>query len=480
MIFESANDLVKKIKSKEISSVELLNALLEQIEKVNPRINAVVALDQENAIEKAKLADNTKNKDGLLFGLPMTVKDAFEVEGLVSTGGNPAWKNNVPKKNAEAIQKLVDSGAIIFGKTNVPYLSADIQTFNEIYGVTNNPWNLERTPGGSSGGSSAALAAGMTPLELGADLAGSIRLPANFCGLYGHKPSLDVISQVGHMPPPPGAILNGNGLSVSGPLARSPEDLELAMKVLVGPMNQDASAWQVNLPGPRTKKVEEMRIAIWLEEDFAEVDNEISNLIEDTAKDLKHAGAKVETAKLPFNLEELDTVFGLLMNPLTLAGAPENTLKKLSKINDSLNESDNSELAKKARGSVLKHTDWVKVDAKRQRMRQQWREFFENYDAVICPTTNVTPFKHNHAPVNERKLRVNGVDKEYLSIHQWTGPAIMAGLPSTNVPIGFSSDNLPIGMQIIGPYLQDLTCIEIAKVLKTLRGGFSIPPGYQE
>ena len=203
MIFESANDLVKKIKSKEISSFELLNALLEQIEKVNPKINAVVSLDQERAIEKAKLADNTKNKDGLLFGLPMTVKDAYEVEGIVSTGGNPAWKEHLPQKNAEAVQKLTDSGAIIFGKTNVPFLSADIQSFNDIYGVTNNPWDLTRTPGGSSGGSSAALASGMTPLELGSDIGGSIRIPAHFCGLFGHKPSLNIISEVGHMPPPP-------------------------------------------------------------------------------------------------------------------------------------------------------------------------------------------------------------------------------------------------------------------------------------
>ena len=203
MIFESANNLIKKIKSKEISSVELLNAFLEQIEKVNPKINAVVALDQERAIEKAKLADNTKNKEGLLFGLPMTVKDAYEVEGSVSTGANPAWKEHLPQKDAEAVQKLTDSGAIIFGKTNVPFLSADIQSFNDIYGVTNNPWDLTRTPGGSSGGSSAALASGMTPLELGSDIGGSIRIPAHFCGLFGHKPSLNIISEVGHMPPPP-------------------------------------------------------------------------------------------------------------------------------------------------------------------------------------------------------------------------------------------------------------------------------------
>lgn len=478
MIFDSAHDLVKKIKSKEISSVELLNAFLEQIEKVNPKINAVVALDQERAIEKAKLADNTMNKDGLLFGLPMTVKDAYEVEGIVSTGGNPAWKEHLPKKNAEAVQKLTDSGAIIFGKTNVPFLSADIQSFNDIYGVSNNPWDLTRTPGGSSGGSSAALASGMTPLELGSDIGGSIRIPAHFCGLFGHKPSLNIISEVGHMPPPPGAVLNGNGLSVAGPLARSPEDLELAMQVLVGPKNQDQLAWDIKLPKARTKKVEDIRIAVWPEEKYAEVDKDISNLINETAKDLKEAGAKVETPKLPFEFKDLDYVFGLLVNPLVLAGTPKNALKKLSEINDSLDDSDNSELAKKARGAVLKHIDWVRVDAMRHRIRQQWREFFTQYDVIICPTISVPAFKHNHAPVHQRKLNINGEDKEYLTVHLWSGPAIMAGLPSTNVPIGLSKDGLPIGMQVIGPYLEDMTCIEVAKIVRNLKGGFNRPPGF--
>ena len=191
MIFENAHEVLKKIKQKEVSAQEVLESFLKQVEAVNPSINAVVALGAERALEKAKEADKkiaSKSKLGSLHGLPMTVKDAFEVEGIVSTGGNPAWRDNIPKRNAEAVQRLVDAGAIIFGKTNVPFLSSDLQSFNEIYGTTNNPWDLERTPGGSSGGSAAALASGMTPLELGSDIGGSIRVPAHFCGLFGHKP----------------------------------------------------------------------------------------------------------------------------------------------------------------------------------------------------------------------------------------------------------------------------------------------------
>jgi len=482
MIFNSAHEILEKIKQREVSSLEVLESFLAQVEKVNPTINAIVALDIERAKEKAIEADNKinlKSKLGPLHGLPMTIKDAFEVEGIVSTGGNPAWKDNIPKRNAEAVQRLVDAGAIIFGKTNVPFLSSDLQSFNKIYGTTNNPWDLERTPGGSSGGSAAALAAGMTPLELGSDIGGSIRVPAHFCGLYGHKPSYNIISEVGHMPPPPGSILTGNGLSVAGPLARSPEDLEIALDVLVSAQEQDSQAWKVKLPKARTKKIKELKIAVWPDEPYAEADNEITNLIKDTAKDLKHAGAKVETVDLPISFEEIDKIYSLLLNPLMLAGSPKETFETLAKLNESLDPNDMSELAKVARGSVLKHADWVLVNAMRQNMRQKWREFFNKFDVILCPTCITPAFKHNHNPVHERKLTINGKDDEYLRATLWAGPAVSAGLPSTNVPIGMSSNNLPISMQITGPYLEDKTCLEVAKVVRNIRGGFKIPPNLQ-
>ena len=482
MIFESAHEILEKIKQGEVSSLEVLESFLAQVEKVNPKINAIVALDIERAKEKAKEADNKislKSKLGPLHGLPMTIKDAFEVEGIVSTGGNPAWKDNIPKRNAEAVQRLVDAGAIIFGKTNVPFLSSDLQSFNKIYGTTNNPWDLERTPGGSSGGSAAALAAGMTPLELGSDIGGSIRVPAHFCGLYGHKPSYNIISEVGHMPPPPGSILTGNGLSVAGPLARSPEDLEIALDVLVAAQEQDSQAWKVKLPKARTKKIKELKIAVWPDEPYAEADDEITSLIKDTAEDLRHAGAKVETVDLPISFEEIDKIYSLLLNPLMLAGSPKETFETLAKLNESLDPNDVSELAKVARGSVLKHADWVLVNAMRQNMRQKWREFFNKFDVILCPTCITPAFKHNHNPVHERKLTINGKDDEYLRATLWAGPAVSAGLPSTNVPIGMSSNNLPISMQITGPYLEDKTCLEVAKVVRNLRGGFKIPPNLQ-
>ena len=482
MIYDDAHSLITKIKNKEVSCIEVLEAFLKRVEKVNPEINAVVALDADGALEKAKIADEKISKGeelGSLHGLPMTIKDAFEVEGLISTGGNPSWRENLPKKNAEAVQRLVDAGAIIFGKTNVPFLSSDLQSFNDIYGTTNNPYDLERTPGGSSGGSAAALASGMTPLELGSDIGGSIRIPSHFCGLFGHKPSYNIISEVGHMPPPPGAISTGNGLSVGGPLARCPEDLELALNVLVAPQVQDNHAWNIKLPETRTENIKDLRVAVWPDEPYAEVDEEISNLIKSTAEDLKSAGATVETAKLPFTFAEIDKLYSGLLNPLMLAGSPPAVIKNLQSLSEGLDPEDNSELSKVVRGSVLTHTDWVVVNAMRQDIRQKWREFFTNYDVVLSPTTIVPAFKHNHDPVHDRKLTVNGTEQEYLRTTLWAGPAVMAGLPSTNVPIGFSKEKLPIGMQVMGPYLEDKTCITAAKMIRDIRGGFSIPSGFE-
>ena len=482
MIYENAHSLISKIKNKEASCVEILDAFLKRVEEVNPKINAVVALDAERALEEARKADEQVFKGeklGPLHGLPMTIKDAFEVEGIVSTGGNPQWQENIPKRNAEAVQRLVDAGAIIFGKTNVPYLSSDLQSYNKIYGTTNNPWDLERTPGGSSGGSAAALSSGMTPLELGSDIGGSIRVPAHFCGLFGHKPSYNIISEVGHMPPPPGQILTGNGLSVAGPLARSPEDLEIALDVLVAAQEQDSHAWSLKLPKARTTKISELRIAIWPDEPYAEVDKEITKLIKETGENLKESGALVETAKLPFTFAEIDKVYSQLLNPLMLAGSPKETFEMLEKLNEGLDSEDMSELAKVARGSVLKYSDWVVINAMRQNMRQKWREFFGNYDVILCPTSITPAFKHNHEPVHERKLSINGNDQEYLRATLWAGPAVTAGLPSTNVPIGLSSNGLPIGMQITGPYLEDKTCLEVAKLVRDLRGEFKIPPNFK-
>ncbi len=482
MIFKNAHELIDLIKTKELSSVELLETLLKRVEQVNSDLNAVVVLDAERAMEKARQADKSlsKSKDlGPLHGLPMTIKDAYSVEGVVSTGGNPLWKDYIPEKNAEAVQHLVDAGAIIFGKTNVPLNSGDIQSYNDIYGTTNNPWDLERTPGGSSGGSAASLASGMTPLELGSDIGGSIRTPAHFCGLYGHKPSYNIVSEVGHLPPPPGHVSVGNGLSVAGPLARSPEDLEIAMDVLAVPQGQDSIAWSLKLPKARTEKVEDLRIAVWPEEEYAEVDSESLSLISATVEDLKSAGAKVENATPPFSFRESDDVYSKLINPLMMAGAPKATLDYFDEIAKTIADDDMSSSATRARGASLLARDWVVVNAKRQSMRQKWRAFFESYDVILCPVTVLPAVKHDHRPFQHRTIMINGKEKDYWNLTLWAGPAVMANLPSTSTPIGLTESGLPVGIQVTGPFLEDKTCIAVSKIIRDIRGGFRIPPDFQ-
>ncbi len=482
MIFKNAHELVDLIKKKELSSVELLETLLKRVEQVNPDLNAVVTLDADRAMDKAKKADEALSKGedlGPLHGMPMTIKDAYSVEGVVSTGGNPSWKDYVPEKNAEAVQHLVDAGAIIFGKTNVPLNSADIQSYNEIYGVTNNPWDLERTPGGSSGGSAASLASGMSPLELGSDIGGSIRTPAHFCGLYGHKPSYNIVSEVGHLPPPPGHISVGNGLSVAGPLARSPEDIEIALDILASPQEQDSIAWSFKLPKARSNKIEDLKIAVWPEEEYAEVDSETSSLISATVEDLKSAGAKIENVTPPFSFRDSDDVYSKLLNPLMIAGAPQKTLNQVDEIAKTIEDDDMSSMAKTARGASLLARDWIVVNAKRQFMRQQWRAFFENYDVILCPVCVLPALKHDHRPFHERSLMINGKEREYWDSTLWAGPAVMANLPSTSTPIGLTESGLPVGVQVTGPFLEDKTCIEVSKMIRDVRGGFKIPPNYQ-
>ena len=480
--FLSAVELAKKIREKEISCVELLQHYLSRVDKYNESINAIVVDLREQALEEAERLDNmVANGEhlGPLHGVPMTVKESYNVSGTPTTFGNPALKDNVTKTDAESIKKLKQAGANIFGKTNVPLGLADFQSYNDIYGVTNNPWDLERTPGGSSGGSAAALAAGMTPLELGSDIGGSIRTPAHFCGVFGHKPSYNIVSEVGHLPPPPGFILTGNGLSVAGPLARSPEDLEIAMNVLAAPQGQDEIAWSIKLPKPKVTDITKLKVAVWPEEKSAEVDEEINKLISDTAEDLRSAGAKVETVSPPFTFDEVDDIYSKLVHPIMSAGGDRETLATADALAQELDDSDLSELAKITRGVSLRARDYVVNNARRHFIKQKWLKFFENYDVMLSPVCAVPAFKHNHDPLIERTINVNGKEKQYWHTTIWAGPVVTANLPSTSTPIGLTSSGLPVNLQIIGPYLHDLTCIEVAKMIRDLRGGFRIPPNFQ-
>ena len=478
-MYKSAVEILSAIGNGEISSVEILTSYLKRIEKINPEINAVVQLDTDRAMERAQKADKALSSGdswGLLHGLPMTVKDAFEVSGIVSTCGAKVWKNHIPETNAEAVQKLIDAGAIIFGKTNVPLFLADIQTFNDIYGTTNNPWNITKTPGGSSGGAAAAVAAGMTPLELGSDIGGSIRTPSHFCGTYGHKPSHGIIPMNGHIPPPPGAIAGQNNLAVVGPITRTAEDLELMMNVLSGPTKSESNGWILKLPPARYNKLSDYTIGIWLDDPYCPVDLETINLIRKTADQLANSGGKVQNAQPDFSLEMNDKIYGKLLAPIMATGYPKEVIETMETALPKLNPEDQSPRARQIRNSLISHTDWLSANEKRQQIRQKWNLFFESFDILLCPTTVRSAFDHDHHhDFHGRNIMVNEVERPYSDLIVWPGLANTGQLPATNVPIGLSSDNMPIGMQIIGPYLEDRTTIEFAKLIAEITGGF-LPP----
>src|SRR5690606_37559899 len=386
--FRSASQLGRMIRRGEISSAELLDHFIARIEKLDGKLNAVVARDFDRARSLAREADEAQARDenlGPLHGLPVTIKDAYEVEGITSTGGNPLWKDHVPARSATAIERLQRAGGIVMGKTNVPFLSGDLQTYNDIYGTTNNPWALECGPGGSSGGSAASLAAGFAAGEFGSDIGGSIRTPAHLCGVFGHKPTFDIVPKRGHMPGPPGALNEGN-LSVSGPLARSAEDLRLLLSLTAGPDWSDAAGWKLDLPRPRATKPRELRAAVWIEDDFCDIDAESAELLTNAAKALEASGANVDwNARPDFTLAEITECYLVLLHSVVGAGMPQSIRDHWAELKKSLAADDKSHRALQAIGGTLSITERAVWKEKQAQFRWKWHRFFKSYDVVLAP-----------------------------------------------------------------------------------------------
>src|SRR4051795_9529803 len=302
----SASELAAGIRAKEWSSRELLELYLDRIDRLDGPVNAVVTLDTDRARIAADAADAALARgDGVgpLHGLPVTIKDAIETEGIRSTGGARELTDHVPVADAPAVARLKDAGAIVFGKTNLPRWSADLQTFNDIFGVTSNPWSLEHTVGGSSGGSAASVAAGFTSFELGTDIGGSVRIPSHCCGVFGLKPSFGVIPQRGYLDHVGGGTTDAD-INVFGPIARSADDLDLLLGVLAGPDADRALAWRLELPAPRERSLSELRIGTWLDDPGCHVEQEYATLLRAAAVSLADAGAKIDDTHPPVAFEE--------------------------------------------------------------------------------------------------------------------------------------------------------------------------------
>ncbi len=457
LLYKSATELTAAIRRGEISSLDLLNRFIENIQANNGRINAVVAMNENAARARAAEADKALADGqnwGPLHGLPMTVKDVFEVVGMPTTSGDPKLKNHLPQQNAIAVQRLIDAGAIIFGKTNIPYHARDFQSFNPVYGTTNNPWDTSKTPGGSSGGSAAAIAVGFTPLELGSDLGGSIRVPSNFCGVFGHKPTFGVVPRYGHIPPMPGRVppdaMPLLPLFVAGPLARSADDLELALEVLMTPGQADQNDSRPELLPPRRQQFADYRVAVWFKDsDFAnEIDSEVLAALQRAVEKLSAAGLKIdEEARPNIHLWENLRIWTNIRDDMMAGAIPI----------------------------------WEGHIEKQKKQQAQWAAFFERYDVLLAPVSPTAAFEHKHRlPMESRRLTVNGRSKSYFKNLTWTVMAIVSELPATVAPVGLTESGLPVGVQIISDRFEDRTTIDFARGLSKLVGGFAAPPGYME
>jgi len=482
LLYRSAFAIAADIKAQKITAREALEFFLERVARHNPGINAVIALNEEQARARADEADAAlaRGEDwGPLHGVPVTIKDALCTKGLVTVGGIPECRDNVPEENALAVQSYVDAGANIFGKTNVPFMSSDLQSFNEIYGTTNNPWNTDRTCGGSSGGAASALAAGLTPLELGSDIGGSIRTPCHFNGVFGHKPSFGVVPQRGHLPPGEG-VLSEPDLSVVGPLATCVADLEGALDIVAGPIPEDAPAWKLELPQASFNNVSELRVAVWSDDAFCPVDKDVVRCVEEAASSLARIGAHVDYQARPdFDPSTNETNYGLLLMAAMGAGMPDSVFDMASEIVAAASPDDMSKPVLQMRGIALSYRDWAKQNEKRLKIRANWARFFENFDVLLCPCAMVPAFPHDHSPdMNSRVLEVNGEQRPYTDILSWAGLTLNAYLPVTVVPVGLSSEGLPIGVQIVAPFLADRSALAVARLLEEHHRAFVPPPGY--
>jgi len=490
--YKSADQLAKLIIDKEISSVELLDYYISRVEKYNSDINAIVVKDYENAKQAAKKADKELSKGnilGRLHGVPMTIKDSYDLAGTVTTRGNPALKDNFASKDALSVERLKNAGAVIFGKTNVPYNLADFQSYNEIYGTTNNPWDLTRSPGGSSGGSAAALASGMTGFETGSDIGGSIRNPAHFCGVFGHKPTWGLLPPRGHAAP---NVLAQSDLTVIGPLGRSAQDLETGVLVMGGPDEIDGTGLKMNLKRSDKESLKEYKIAAWVNQDFAPVNQETQNRVINVAETIiSNKGIIDFEAKPNFDiLEAMDTYASLLHPTMAARSSEEDYQKLLDKFEEldsydknkstTLDPTHDSQSAYTLKKQLSSLRDYNIANEKRTHLRWAWHEFFKDYDAVIAPIMATDAIKHNHGAFGDRTVIVDNDERPYFEQIFWAGLAIASYLPSTVIPTGLSEKGLPIGIQIIGPQYGDLKTIGLAKLLEKEGFGFQSPNNYQD
>ncbi|OXM45324.1 amidase [Amycolatopsis alba] len=482
-IFQTAEEMAAALRAGEVTSVELTDEAIARIERDDKAINAICVPDFGRARAAARGADEARarGEDRPLLGIPVTVKESYNMVGLPTTWGMPQYRDHLPAEDAVQVSRLKDAGAVVLGKTNVPLGLQDIQSFNEIYGTTANPWDHERTSGGSSGGSAAALAAGFGALSIGSDLAGSLRTPAHFCGIYAHKPTLGLAAPRGMVAPPAPALPVDPDLAVVGPMARTARDLTLLLDVMAGPDPLTfGKAHKLTLPPARHERLGDFRVLVIEEHPLIPTGSAVRAGVNRVADALADAGARVErhTPLLP-DLTEASTLYMQLLISGAVARFPVDSLDQLRTRVAGLSAEDQSLDSTRLRAMVFSHHEWVEANSRREFHRHGWRQFFAEFDAVVCPITPTPAFPHDHDPnPMERRLDIDGVEYPYFDQLAWAGLATMPGLPATAIPAGRSPEGLPVGVQLIGPMFEDRTPLRLAELLEQRIGGFQAPrPG---
>ena len=488
LAFAPAVTLLELLRNREMSARELLYLYLARIRSLEPGLGAVVTVDAERAMAAAAAADEARaaGDDRPLLGLPVTLKDSLETAGLRTTAGATELSDHVPAADAAAVARLRAAGAVVVGKTNLPAWAGDVQSHNRVFGTTANPFDRRRTPGGSSGGSAAALAAGLSALELGSDIGGSIRTPAAWCGLFGHKPTYGIVPLRGHLPPPPG-IRSPMDMGVIGPLGRSAADVALALDVIAGPDGADAVAWQLRLPPARHTRLGDFRVGLWLDDPRGAVAAEVGAALEAAAGALAAAGAKIVAlagAAAGAGLDEpslarLTAPFQPLLQAAMSLGLPEAAFAGLLATAEGAAPDDDTEPVRHARLVTARVWDWQRAQEERAGIRQWWAALFGAgaVDVVLAPATLTVAIPHDHRPVRERRIAVDGGERPYWDVLLWPSLANLAYLPATAVPVGRSPAGLPIGAQVIGGYGEDRTTLAFATLVEEVLGGFAPPPG---
>jgi amidase len=455
-LFQSATDAAGMLRRKEFSSRELTELLLARIDAVNPALNAVVELRSDAALREAAAADEeiAQGVERPLLGVPMTIKESFNVNGLHTTWGNPAFKDYVADWDAAVVARLKAAGAIIVGKTNVHFMLADFgQTANELYGVTNNPWDKTRTPGGSTGGGAAALAAGMTYLEYGSDLVGSIRIPAGFCGVYGLKPSVGIVPLTGFQTPgPPVGPSDLTYMSAVGPLGRSAGDLRMALSLTAGPEPPASNAYSWTLSRPRHTRLKDFRVGVVLDHDRAPVSSEVGARLSNAVDALSRAGAAVVEG-WPQGVDPVRDYesFGFHVGLFFAFVQP-------------------------GADSEQRLSEFIEHETRRMAARAAWGRYFNDFDVFLCPTNFTPAFPHDRRPFEQRTISTPDGDRSYDNQPFWISHASLGGLPAVAAPIGRTPGNLPVGAQIIGPLYEDDSAITFAELLGEVIGGYDPPP----